>query len=730
MIAYSRFKLQWIICFLFIFTSCNIQNINTEVERWKKQAESVTIIRDNYGVPHIYGKSDAGAVFGLLYAQCEDDFNRVETNYITAMGRMAEVEGESQLYTDLRMKLYIDPVELKKEYEKSPAWLKKLMDAFADGINYYLFTHPEVTPKLLKRYEPWMALAFSEGSIGGDIEQISVQQLKNFYGNKKTEDIAKVSELIEEEPTGSNGFAIAPSLTVNGNALFLINPHTSFFFRSEVHMISEEGLNAYGAVTWGQFFVYQGFNEHCGWMHTSSRADAIDYYLETIIEKEGKYYYKHGNQLKPIIEKDITLHYKDGEQISSKTITAYYTHHGPIIREENGKWVSVALMVEHEKALKQSYLRSKAKSYEEFFKLMELKTNSSNNTVYADADGNIAYFHGNFMPKRNEKFDWNKPVDGSDPETDWKGLHDVNEMIHIFNPKNGWIQNCNSTPFTAAGDFSPIKEDYPSYMAPDAENYRGLHAVMVLKNQKDFTLEKLKDAAHDNYLTGFEKLLPTLMNTYDKLTNSNIKLKNELSEPIKLLRDWDYRYHLGSYHTSLAVYWGQELMQMARMENIPRSVSIFDFMFDGINEGKKLKALSLAVKRLEEDFGSWKIAWGEINRYQRINGEIRQPFNDKKHSLPVEFVSSLWGSLASFGARTYPGTKKMYGTSGNSFVAVVEFGKRIIAKSILIGGQSGDPNSPHFNDQALMFTNGEFKDVQFYKEDIIKVQKRKYHPGD
>lgn len=712
---------------LFLIVACS--TTNQDVSRWQKQAENITIIRDNWGIPHVYGKTDADAVFGILYAQCEDDFNRVEVNYATAMGRMAEFDGESSLSADLRMKLYIDPVEVKKEYKNSPEWLKKLMDAFADGINYYLYTHPEVKPKVITHFEPWMALTFSEGSIGGDIEKISTRDLASFYLNNTKKEVAEVIINQDQEPRGSNGFAISPKNTVNGNALFLINPHTSFFFRPEVHMTSEEGLNAYGAVTWGQFFVYQGFNDKCGWMHTSSAADVIDYYYETIVEQNGKYFYKYGEELKPIIEKEITLKYKDGEKLSEKKVTAYYTHHGPIIREEGDKWVSISLMVAHEKALTQSYMRTKANSYDEFYQTMELKTNSSNNTVYADGDGNIAYFHGNFMPIRNEKFDWSGIVDGSDPETDWKGLHEINDMIHVLNPENGWIQNCNSTPFTVAGKYSPKREDFPAYMAPDLQNFRAIHAEMVLENQTDFTLEKLHDAAYDSYLPAFELYIPVLLDDYNNLASNN-KLKTELREPVDALRNWDLRFSEESIETSLAIYWGQEMMNTARVLRLDRSISIYDYMADGMSSENRLSSLLLAVNKLKNDFGSWKTPWGNINRYQRVNGEIVQPFNDDLPSLPVGFASSAWGSLASFGARSYPGTKKMYGASGNSFVCMVEFGEKIIAKSSLAGGQSGDPKSPHFADQALDYTKGKFKDVNFYKADIEKNAERTYHPGE
>ena len=259
-----------------------------EVAAWEKQAQNVTIIRDTWGIAHVYGKTDADAVFGVIYAQAEDDFNRVETNYLNSIGRLAEAEGDKEIYRDLRMKLFIDPAEMKQQYDKAPAWLKPLMNAWADGLNYYLHTHPKVAPRVIKRFEPWMAITFSEGSIGGDIERVNLTQLEKFYsgGPPKTTSARAIVDgpaPAYAEPTGSNGIAVAPPNTTGRHSLLLINPHTSFYFRSEAHMVSEEGLNAYGALTWGQFFIYQGFNERVGWMHTSSGVDNIDEYLETIV---------------------------------------------------------------------------------------------------------------------------------------------------------------------------------------------------------------------------------------------------------------------------------------------------------------------------------------------------------------------------------------------------------------------------------------------------------------
>lgn len=705
------------------------ENMNTEVfsdeevARWQERAARVEILRDSWGIAHIYGETDADTVFGTLYAQAEDDFNRVETNYINAMGRLAEAEGAGEIYRDLRMRLFIRQGEMEELYESSPDWLKQLMGAFADGLNYYLYTHPEVTPRVFRRFEPWMALTFTEGSIGGDIERVNIARLRDFYGPGDM--IAMTDDLVVDmEPRGSNGFSIAPSNSATGNALFLINPHTSFFFRSELHMVSEEGLNAYGAVTWGQFFIYQGFNENTGWMHTSSRADAIDEYLETIVERDDGYYYVYGDEERRLQESQVEIDYRDGDSMSTREFTVYHSHHGPIIREQDGRWVAISLMEEPVRALTQSYLRTKSRNYMEFNASMELLTNSSNNTVYADSDGNIAYYHGNFIPRRDPSFDWNAPLDGSNPATDWQGLHPLDDLITVLNPPNGWIQNTNNTPFSAAGEYSPREEDYPAYMANNPENPRGIHAVRVLEGRTDFTLDSLIEAAYDSLLTAFEPLIPALLAAAEEAP------ADDLEEQLALLADWDYRFGVDSVETTLAVYWAQTLMDSVNAEAGAAGINIYQYMAANASAEQKLDALRDASAELQSDWGSWQAAWGEVNRYQRINGDIVQQFNDEEESWPVGFASGRWGALASFGSRKYPGTRRMYGTSGNSFVAAVEFGSPLRARAITVGGLQSDPQSPHFDDQAEMYASGEFRDVLFYRDDIETNLERQYRPGE
>jgi acyl-homoserine lactone acylase PvdQ len=390
--------------------------------------------------------------------------------------------------------------------------------------------------------------------------------------------------------------------------------------------------------------------------------------------------------------------------------------------------VGIRLMQEPIKALTQSYARTKAKDYSSFRQTMELKANSSNNTVFADADGDIAYFQGNFIPRRDTSFDFTKPVDGSNPKTDWNGLLTVDETPHLLNPKSGWLYNTNNWPWSGAGPSSLRKQDYPAYVETGTESARGLHAVRVLESTSNFTLDSLMAAAYDSYLTWFDKPLPALIRAWDQTPADN-PLRVKLAEQIECLRKWDHRWSVTSVPTSLAVFWGEEIRRRVLAESKKAGVLPEDYICSNVNSQHLLESLAAASDKLASDFGKWRTPWGEINRFQRLTGDIVQPFDDARQSLPVGFTSAQWGSLASFGAHAYPKTKKWYGTSGNSFVAVVEFGKQIRAKAVTAGGESGHTASRHFADQTDRYRTGHLRDVYFYRSQLEGHTEREYHPG-
>jgi acyl-homoserine-lactone acylase len=691
--------------------------------RWHAEADRVTITRDDWGIAHVRGLSDADAVFGAIYAQAEDDFPRVEANLLTALGRTAEAEGESALWQDLRQRLWIDPAELQADYRASPVWLRNLMDAWADGLNYYLATHPQVRPRVLTRFEPWMALSFTEGSIGGDIERADLGELASFYGGAQSAALDR-----DEEPRGSNGIAVAPPLTRDGRALLLINPHTSFFFRSELGMESGEGLHAYGASTWGQFFIYQGFNDQLGWMHTSSGVDAVDEFAETIVRGAGgRISYRYGNHLRPVRTVPIALRVRQADgSLASRAFTAYRTHHGPIVRAEGGRWIALALMHRPVPALQQSWLRTKARDFAGYMEVAALQANSSNDTIYADADGHIAYLHPQFVPVRDNRFDYRDPVDGADPATDWRGLTPLDALPQVRDPRAHWLYNANDAPWRAAGADSPAQINFPRYMDTAGSNPRGDHAIRLLGAAHALTPEGLRAIAYDPWMPFFDEAIASLARAWPLLDEREGRsLRTESA--IRLLERWDRRWSAESEATTLANFWGQELWAAAERLR-PRHGNMWGAM-RVMSPAEKLAALERALERLEREWGRWRIAWGEVNRFQRNDASIVQTFDDGRPSLPVPFASARWGSLASFGARAWPGTRRWYGTNGNSFVAIVEFGPRLRAWAVTAGGESGNPASPHFNDQAERYAAGDLRPVYFYAEDLAGHIERRYHPG-
>ena len=373
----------------------------------------------------------------------------------------------------------------------------------------------------------------------------------------------RVAAVRDHDFAGSNGIAIAPALTRDGKALLLINPHTSFFFRSEQQVTSGEGLNVYGAATWGQFFIYQGFNPRAGWMHTSSGVDSVDEFIETVEKRSGKRFYRYGQTWREVGVRPVTVRYRKADgSFGERRFTIYRTHHGPIVRAEGDKWVSFAMMHRPVPALQQSFLRTKASDLGSFLDVARLRANSSNNTIFADAKGGIAYLHAQFVPRRDDRFDYTKPVDGSDPRTDWASLHTITDLPNVMNPPNGWVQNTNNWPYSSAGAFSPKPNMYPRYMDMFGENYRGLHAIQLLQGSKRWTLEGLQTAAYDSHQPAFARLVPGLVAAWDRAADGN--LKQAIAEPIAILRSWNHRWAADSVAQSLASFWVQPLWDKVR----------------------------------------------------------------------------------------------------------------------------------------------------------------------
>jgi acyl-homoserine lactone acylase PvdQ len=458
-------------------------------------------------------------------------------------------------------------------------------------------------------------------------------------------------------------------------------------------------------------------------------ADVADLYKEKMVKQGDSMMYEYDGRLKPVTKKEITLRYKMESGQATETVTAYATHHGPVMGKRGDDWLSLKERNRSLDALMQSWLRTKANGFEAFKKVMDLKANNSNNTVFADDKGNIAYWHGNYMPVRDPKLNWNLPVDGSVSSTEWKGIHALEEIVHVYNPATGWIQNCNSTPFTSSGSSSPKQENFPGYMAPDGQNFRGINAARLLDKHNKLSFDQLiHDIGYNSYLAAFEVLLPPLFKAYDELDESD-SLKQWLREPILMLRAWNRSATATSIACALAIEWGGRIVPRAPQVKSPEensnAVLRFNAAITNTTPRERLLLLKATMDDLQIRFDTWLVPWGDLNRYQRL--EI---FDDNQPSLPVGNAPSTWGCLPSFSSRKFRFTNKRYGIGGNSFVACVEFGKKLKAKTVITGGQSFNPKSKHYADQAVMYIEGIFKDVLFYQEDVLKNVERKYHPGE
>ena len=706
-----------------------------EIAHLQKQAKRITIVKDKWGVPHVYTKTDADAVFGMMYVQCEEFFEKVENTLITRLGRQAEVQGERELYQDLWARTFIDSTRALKLYHQTPKWLRKLCDAYAAGVNFYMISHPAKKPKLITRVEPWMVLMNNIPSIAGS--NLTELEFRQFYSKEAGLSLSYVPETNHEfyqEAGGSNGWALAPSKTQSKNAMLLINPHSEFYGRIEIHLVSKQGLNSYGAPFLGQFNIFQGFNDFCGWMHPITLSDAKDLYAETVEKKDGKYSYRYNGEQRGIDSSRITVKYKKGNELLSKTFTVFRTHHGPVVAVRDKKWITLKSTDANIELLGLHWQKMKSKSFEEFQSTIGKRVMVGNNIIYADRKGNIAYWHGNYVPKRNPAYDWKRPVDGSTNATEWQGTHDLSEIPHYINPANGWVQNCNSTPLYGAGAFDTLMSRKPAYMLPDGHTPRAMNAVRLLNNLKNATIDDVITAAHDTYLPNAERFIPALVKAFE--TNQTDSVSVQLSGPIQALRNWNFRADTTSVATTLGVMWVEKIipLNVARLKKPIANEENYsvtngaNLSIDFITPKEHLDLLSQVVQELKKDFGTWEVPWGSINRFQRVKeGET---FSDNRPSWAVTATPGPLGSLNAYSSRKVPQAKAHYGVNGNTFVAVIEFGKTLKAKTILTGGASTDPASPHFTDQVKGYINGQFKEIFFYKKDVLNNAERIYRPGE
>lgn len=723
--------------------------------RMTKMASTVTIHRDSFGVPHVYGPTDASCIFGFIYAQAEDYFWQIEDNYLRALGRASEVYGEKSLADDLLNHALELTAVSKKEYEQTSPKMKEFCQALADGLNYYLATHPEVKPRLLTHFEPWYPLAFRRFALyqmfiygkSGLAASDMIQAAKEVT-EKKVENIKINSDMLamilqnegeaalHAQHVGSNMWAVRPEKSATGKAMLFINPHQPFFGPGqwyEGHLVSGEGWNLLGACFFGSPCPTIGYNGHIAWSHTVNQPDIVDTYTVNYDEKNPDQY-RFGNSTRPVTTWSDTVTVKTDHGPVKRTFNFSKTHQGPIVAVRNKVPLAIRLAkFESGGGLEEWYNMGKCKSVAEFKAAMKPCEIPMFNAMVADTAGNIFYVYNGAIPKRSTKFDWSKPVDGANPETDWQGYHAFEELPQMENPKCGFMQNCNQQPLTTTPiaselkpgevDENPKSGDFPSYMITEKERDNGRAQISrrILHTTEKFDFESWAKAGFNTKILIAEKQIPEVIKEWEALAKTEPERAAKLKEAMELMRKWDCVSTIDSVPMTIFTLTYDKIMQMVGKRDLLNA--------------PRIRAMEATLADLEKSYGSWKVAWGEINRLQRIHGSQielngKGAFRDDQPSLPVAGCPGPLGVVFNFYTFPQAGQKRRYGVAGSSYVGVVELADKAKAKTVLQFGQSGDPASPHWFDQAQYYAKGEFKPSWYYKPDVEANSKRSYHPGE
>lgn len=715
-----------ILCICLNASTIQLALAQNNPKRAEALAEKVKIYRDHYGVAHIFGPTDESVVFGFLYAQAEDNFRQVEDNIIQALGRASEVYGDQRYQDDLLTRLLRVPELSREEYRRLPSNLKKLCDAAAMGLNYYLNTQKDGT-SLIDHFEPWHILAV----IRWMRHQTIYSSYANKHGISPENDIRSGVQPVYESKTGSNAWAISPSRSASGNALLFNNPHLGFTgseYFYEAHLHSEQGLQVSGATFLGFPIIHVGFTPWIGFVATDAFPDQVDFYIETFDNPDQPLAYRYGDGYRKAEEWTVTLNVRSDSGMTERKATFRRTHHGPIVGSQNGNPLAVKMArLEDGGVLRQIYEKALARNLEEFKAAMKLPSYNMN-WVYADREGNIFYAYTGAVPKRDDSYDWSRPVDGSDPGTEWQGWHTLAEMPQVTNPSSGILISTNHSPFEVTLKDNPDSTLYPSYMQNEefahSQSARARASIEILSGDSSFTLEEWKRATFDTKMWEAEKEISKLVKEWNKLRQNDPKQAKSLKPAIDLLKSWDQVSRVESDAATLFSLW----YLYTHSEYYPDFYMNINRSWLSVGSESPLDVLEQIMDRLEEDWGTWLVPYGDLVRIQRP--QPPEGFSDERKSLAVSGGDINTGMIFFVAAAPIPGNKRRYGVAGHSYVSVQEFGEKVNAFSVNVFGQSSDPKSPHFFDQAPLYVKGKYKKAWLTREEVEKNAERVYRPGN
>jgi len=440
--------------------------------------------------------------------------------------------------------------------------------------------------------------------------------------------------------------------------------------------------------------------------------------------------YRYGDGYRTCVRWEETILVKSGNRLESRRYPFRKSHYGPIVAQEDPQHalaVRIAKLFDGSR-MRQALRMTKAQNFAEWLAAMRSLDLQMFNTVYADVAGNIAYIYNGAIPERDASFNWQQPVDGSQPATEWRGIHDLDDLPQVVNPADGYVQNCNSTPFTTTDDGSPFLQDFPPYMVEEKydDKRRAKVSRLLLRQARDVTFDDWQRLCFDTTLYWPLTEIPRLAQFLPDLRRRQPELAEKVLPYFAHLQKWDCRGGADSTQATLCAQWYEELYG----RGYPVEQLRERYRDDPLT---KFAALATAAEKLQLEFGDWRVPWGKIHRLQRqpnVANALAAPFSDAAESLPCLGVPGPLGvAFTVYYTPTTDARKLRYGTTGGSFIGVYEFGPKVKAGTLLQFGTSGDPQSPHYFDQARLYSEQKFKPAWFDWDDVLANTERSYQPG-
>lgn len=686
---------------------------NPSASALSKNADNYTveIIRDNWGVPHIYGDKDADTSFGLAYAHAEDDFETIQTTVAATRGVLARYQGKGAATTDYLVSLMQIWPTLEERYERDvPEDAKAIARAYADGLNLYASQHEAIT---------WQGLApFTEQDVlAGFLFKIPFfygldGTLLKLFGDEREVELALDPSAKRQAwhaapkslaKRGSNAMAVTPERSGDGVTRLLINSHQPMngpVAWYEAHLVSNDGWNMTGGLFPGMPVIAQGFNDYLGWANTVSEQDLADVY-ELMINPENKNQYKLDDKWREFERSTALIHVKLFGPFAFKAKrTVLRSEHGPVIEAKHGTYAVRYAGMGEVHQLEQYYALNRSENLQEFSEAMAMNVLPSINYIYGDQEGNIGFIHNAQYPERVANWDWKKYLPGDRSDLIWQGYLPYSNVPKLFNPESGFIFNANNAPYSATDGPDNLRPEgfAPSMGLQTNQTNRSLRLIEltdgVSKIDKAALLKlKFDNAYADNSQAG---------QLIKKVLSIDWSGEPEMEKAAAHLQAWNLDTSVDNRHAALgALTVIKEIMEKFTHEKAPDPEEAFRF----------------AVDYLMEHYGRIDPEWGELNRL--VRGDIDIPVDGAPDVLRAIYPAEIRDD------------GQLHANAGDTWIAVVEWDAEGKVSADLIhqfGSATLDENSPHYSDQAEMFINEQWRPALRDKEAIRQNASRIYTP--